>query len=108
CASAQEALDVASRGHFDIILSDIGLPHTDGYQLLSRLRQASPSLAHAPALALSGYAAEADVEAARAAGFDAHLAKPFEPGALAAALDELLARRGEESREESPRGEAPC
>jgi CheY-like chemotaxis protein len=93
CASAADALDIASRTHFDIIVTDIGLPNIDGYELLRRLRQESPRLAQVPALALTGYAAEADVNAARAAGFDAHLAKPFEPDALDDAIEKLLARR---------------
>jgi CheY-like chemotaxis protein len=92
CTEAAEALDVASRAHFDIIVTDIGLPNINGYELLRRLRQESPHLAHVPALALTGYAAEADVNAARAAGFDAHLAKPFEPVTLADAIEKLLAR----------------
>jgi PAS domain S-box-containing protein len=93
CSEAAEALDVASRAHFDIIVTDIGLPNIDGYELLRRLYSESPHLAQAPAVALTGYAAEADVEAARAAGFDAHLAKPFEPATLTDVVEKLLARR---------------
>jgi PAS domain S-box-containing protein len=93
CASSEEALDVAAREHFDIIVSDIGLPHIDGYELLRRLRRDAPHLASSPALALTGYAAETDVATARAAGFEAHLAKPFEPAALADAVEKLLAGR---------------
>jgi two-component system CheB/CheR fusion protein len=91
CSSSEEALDVAAREQFDIIVTDIGLPHTDGYELLRRLRRDMPHLADSPALALTGYAAETDVAAARDAGFDAHLAKPFEPAALAEAVEKLLA-----------------
>jgi CheY-like chemotaxis protein len=96
CSSSEEALDVATRERFDIIVTDIGLPHIDGYELLKRLRQASPSLAAVPALALTGYAAETDVAAARAAGFDAHVAKPFEPDALAVAVERLISRAAHE------------
>jgi PAS domain S-box-containing protein len=92
CSSSEEALDVAAREHFDIIVTDIGLPHTDGYELLRRLRRDAPHLAAAPALALTGYAAETDVAAAHAAGFAAHVAKPFEPATLADAVEKLLAR----------------
>jgi signal transduction histidine kinase/ActR/RegA family two-component response regulator len=96
CLSSEEALDIATREHFDIIVTDIGLPHIDGYELLKRLRQASPSLARVPALALTGYAAETDVAAARDAGFDAHVAKPFEPDALAGAVERLISRAAHE------------
>ena len=91
CASAAEALRVAAAGRFDIIVSDIGLPDTDGYELLGRIRREVPHLARVPALAVTGYAAERDVELARSAGFEAHLAKPFEPSELADAIALLLA-----------------
>jgi CheY-like chemotaxis protein len=91
CASAAEALRVAAAGRFDIIVSDIGLPETNGYELLGRIRRELPHLARVPALAVTGYAAERDVELARAAGFAAHIAKPFEPAELADAIARLLA-----------------
>jgi PAS domain S-box-containing protein len=94
CQTAERALDVATRGQFDIIVSDIGLPHIDGYELLRRLRRDAPHLRRVPALALTGYAARSDVESAREAGFDAHLAKPFEPSALAERIGGLLAPGG--------------
>ncbi|HVG28180.1 MAG TPA: PAS domain S-box protein [Pyrinomonadaceae bacterium] len=103
CASAEDALDVAARGHFDIIVTDIGLPNIDGYELLRRMRSESPHLADTPAIALTGYAAEADVTAARAAGFDAHVAKPFEPEALGEAIEKLLASRAADGERAAPR-----
>jgi signal transduction histidine kinase/ActR/RegA family two-component response regulator len=102
CASAADALDVAAREHFDIIVTDIGLPNIDGYELLRRLRSESPHLADTPAIALTGYAAEADVAAARDAGFEEHVAKPFEPEALGDAVEKLLA-----ARESGEAGDAP-
>jgi CheY-like chemotaxis protein len=59
----------------DIVLCDIGLPLLDGYQVARALR-ADPDLARTPLVALTGYARTEDMERARAAGFDAHLAKP--------------------------------
>jgi CheY-like chemotaxis protein len=92
CRSAADALAVAAGREFDIIVSDIGLPNTDGYELLRRLRQEMPHLAAAPAVALTGYAAPRDIELAREAGFAAHVAKPFAPAALAERIGLLLAR----------------
>jgi signal transduction histidine kinase/ActR/RegA family two-component response regulator len=98
CASAEEALRVAPSARFDIIVSDIGLPRIDGYELIRRLREL-PQLRDTPALALTGYAAPKDAAAARAAGFDAHVPKPVEPSALAEEIDRLLRQRrsGEEA-----------
>ncbi len=92
CAAAA-ALEVAAREHFDIIISDIGLPHIDGYDLLARLRRVQPRLRAVPAVALTGYAAAQDVAAARAAGFAAHVAKPIDPCTLARVVEQLLAQR---------------
>ena len=91
CQSAADAVAVAVGRQFDIIVSDIGLPNTDGYELLRRLRREFPHLAAVPALALTGYATQRDVQLAREAGFAAHVAKPFEPAALAERIGLLLA-----------------
>ncbi|HJR08620.1 MAG TPA: PAS domain S-box protein [Pyrinomonadaceae bacterium] len=96
CATPEEALAIAANEHFDIIISDIGLPNIDGYELLKRLRNETPRLRDVPALALTGYAAQKDVDAALAAGFSAHLAKPFDPATLAATVDALLNRQTSE------------
>jgi PAS domain S-box-containing protein len=92
CSTPEEALRVAESGRFDIIISDIGLPRIDGYELIARLRRL-PHLRDVPALALTGYAAPRDAEAALAAGFDAHVPKPVDPSELAARMEELM-RRG--------------
>jgi len=89
CQTPTEALRVAASMWFDIIISDIGMPEIDGYELLARLRQI-PRLRDVPAVALTGYASHADAERARAAGFDAHIAKPVDPTELATRIEELL------------------
>ena len=97
CATPEAALSIAANERFDIIISDIGLPNINGYELLPRLRRETPYLRDVPALALTGYAAQKDVDAALAAGFSAHLAKPFDPATLAATVDALLKRRKSEA-----------
>ncbi|HEX6185584.1 MAG TPA: PAS domain S-box protein [Pyrinomonadaceae bacterium] len=91
CATPEEALSVAESRRFDIIVSDIGLPRIDGYELIARLRE-FPHLREVPALALTGYAAQRDAEAALAAGFDAHVAKPVDPAELAERMEQLMGR----------------
>jgi two-component system CheB/CheR fusion protein len=98
CRDAEEALRVAESGRFDIIVSDIGLPTVDGYELIGRLRSL-PHMRDVPALALTGYAALRDAEAALAAGFDAHVPKPVEPSALAEQVEQLLRRRSQGAAE---------
>jgi CheY-like chemotaxis protein/two-component sensor histidine kinase len=98
CASTEEALSIAEAGQFDIIVSDIGLPRIDGYELIGRLRL-MPHLRQVPAIALTGYAGKSDVEAALGAGFDAHIAKPVDPSALAEQIAQLVKRAASEASE---------
>ncbi len=92
CSTAEEALRVAQTAAFDIIVSDIGLPQIDGYELIRRLR-AIPHLRDVPAVALTGYAAPRDAQTAFAAGFNAHIPKPVDPATLASEIEQLLQRR---------------
>jgi CheY-like chemotaxis protein len=74
--SAFEKLQEAG-AHFDIIVTDIGMPEVDGYSLVRRLRglQAGRQML---AIAVTGYASTRDVEAAMDAGFDLHVPKPVD------------------------------
>ena len=92
CESAVEALRLAPAMCFDIIVSDIGLPQVDGYELIGRLRQLA-HLSAVPAVALTGYASTKDASAALGAGFDLHVAKPVDPTTLASAVERLLKER---------------
>jgi PAS domain S-box-containing protein len=92
CESANEGLAAAQAAAFDIIISDIGMPEMDGYELIGRLRQL-PHLKNIPAIALSGYASERDIKSALNAGFDAHVAKPVDPADLTAQIAELLKKQ---------------
>jgi CheY-like chemotaxis protein len=80
-SSAEEALVLAMSERPGIIISDIGLPEADGYQLIAQLRLI-PGLEETPAIALSGYAMEEDLARALDAGFSAHVAKPVDPEEL--------------------------
>ncbi len=86
-ASAAQALQVLESFTPQLAISDIGMPDVDGYELLKQLRARLPEL---PAIALTAYAAPADIERARAAGFGKHLAKPVEARALIEASNALL------------------
>jgi CheY-like chemotaxis protein len=76
--SAEAALaSINAGGMFELIISDIGMPEVDGYGFIRRVR-AIDSTADVPAIALTAYARAIDVEAARRAGFQQHLAKPVD------------------------------
>jgi len=83
-ASMREALAALPTAAPDVVLSDIGLPDGDGWELMAR--------AHLPdsvyAIAMSGYGMNADKERSAAAGFRHHLVKPMDLMKLEALLDE--------------------
>jgi len=80
-----DALRIAMQQPFDILLSDIGLPDGSGLELLKRIR----SVRDVPALALSGFGMDEDIERSRAAGFSDHLTKPVSIDRLQAAIEQL-------------------
>jgi signal transduction histidine kinase/CheY-like chemotaxis protein len=90
-SDAREGLRLAGERKPDLIISDIGLPEVDGYEVIRRLRKI-PELAKVPAIALTGYAREEDRELAMAAGYDAHIAKPTQIGHLLQLIKKLTAK----------------
>ena len=89
-ASAAEALQSAATKRPNIIVSDIGMPEVDGYQLLEQLRTL-PGLADVPAIAISGYASEEDRERALAVGYLALVPKPVDIDVLFTLIQDLKA-----------------
>lgn len=83
--SLGQARDLTSRERFDLLLSDIGLPDGNGYELMSELRQRWGL----SGIALSGYGMETDLIQSKEAGFAEHLIKPVSAHALDAALDTM-------------------
>jgi signal transduction histidine kinase len=81
-ASLAEARAVASRENFELLISDIGLPDGDGYELMAELHGRHGLVG----IALTGYGMEEDVSRSQAAGFVAHLTKPVSVEALDSAL----------------------
>jgi signal transduction histidine kinase/ActR/RegA family two-component response regulator len=67
----------AAGAHFDILVTDIGMPEEDGYSLVKKLRTLQVGR-HMLAIAVTGYASKRDVAAAIEAGFDLHVPKPVD------------------------------
>jgi signal transduction histidine kinase/CheY-like chemotaxis protein len=84
--SADQAVKKARSEHFDLLISDIGLPDRSGYELMTELRKDN-GLA---GIALSGFGMEADVTKAKDAGFSEHLTKPINFERLEQAIRRLL------------------
>jgi CheY-like chemotaxis protein len=91
--SVDLALELAPAFLPDAIVSDVAMPHRDGYDLIREVRKLPGPVGTVPALAVTAYARAEDARRALDAGFTMHLAKPSGPDELSAAVCELLERR---------------
>jgi CheY-like chemotaxis protein len=87
-ASAPAALKAARERQFDVIISDIGMPEMNGYQLAREVRQL-PGYETVPMVAVTGYSMFDDKERSTNAGFNAHMTKPIDPRALLDLIEQL-------------------
>ncbi len=89
-ASVASALEVLPSFQPDLLLSDIGMPNEDGYNLIRKVRNLADKSATLPAIALTAYARTEDKIRALEAGFQTHVAKPIEPEELVTVVTNLL------------------
>ena len=93
-SSAKEAMEILSSvsngSRPDVLISDLGMPGTDGIALIGMVRAMGPERGgDIPAIALTAYARSEDGERVLAAGYQRHVAKPVEPSSLAQAVRSL-------------------
>ena len=95
--SANEALAAlsAAGAQYLALVSDIGLPGTDGYDLLNAVRALPDQRGAMPAIAVTAYAGEGNAQQAIARGFVAHITKPYDPSALVDAIRAAIDQRGQ-------------
>ena len=94
-ASADEAVALLRLERPDVIVSDIGMPHRDGYQLIREVRAMAPREGgRTPAIALTAFARSEDRTRAMLAGYQVHVSKPIEPQELIATIRSLAANVG--------------
>jgi len=89
-SGAEEALQVLQRERVDMLLSDIGMPGVDGYELIRRVRLLTADAAALPAIAITAYARPEDRQRSLLAGYQMHLSKPIEARELIAAIASLM------------------
>jgi PAS domain S-box-containing protein len=89
---AKEALRIRDTEHFDVLVSDIGMPEVDGYGLIGMVRQLPRDRGGTlPAVALTAFAQPSDRTKALRAGFQSHVAKPVEARELVTTIGTLVA-----------------
>jgi signal transduction histidine kinase/ActR/RegA family two-component response regulator len=92
-STVDQALAAISVTRFDVLLSDIGMPVKDGYELIRSVRALPADRGGAiPAAALTSFTQSDHREQALSAGYQLYLAKPIEPGALSFAVARLAGR----------------
>jgi NO-binding membrane sensor protein with MHYT domain/CheY-like chemotaxis protein/nitrogen-specific signal transduction histidine kinase len=93
--SAGTALALLEREQPDVIVSDIGMPDVDGFELMRRIRRRSAGAGGAiPAIALTAFTRQDDRAKALQAGFNDYLAKPVEPSLLVTHIAQAVGQRG--------------
>jgi PAS domain S-box-containing protein len=93
-ASVDEALPLLERERPDVLVSDIGMPGADGYELIRRVRACDAAAGGVtPAAALTGFARPEDGRRALEAGFNTHLCKPVDPVELVETVETLARSR---------------
>lgn len=98
--SAEEALKALEQVEFDLLISDIGMPKIDGYELIRQIRkQEAGGARRIPAVALTAYARVQDRMQAIIAGFSTHVAKPVEANELVTVIASLAGRLDKKSDE---------
>jgi CheY-like chemotaxis protein len=96
-ASAERALRALDAEPPHVLVTDVGMPHVDGFQLIARVRGHQNAIVRKlPAAALTAYARSDDRVKALRAGFQIHLAKPIDPAELVTAVASLARRFGPE------------
>jgi len=94
-ASAAEAIEEIERRKPDVLVSDLGMPEQDGYELIKKVRgmESADHTARIPALALTAYAKAEDRVRALASGYQVHLSKPVEPAEFVLVVANLAGRK---------------
>jgi PAS domain S-box-containing protein len=92
--SVAEALQVLDKFRPHVLVSDIGIPEEDGYDLIRQIRAGGRTAKRLPAVALTAFARAEDRKRAMLAGFQTHVAKPVDPAELVAVVASLAGRTG--------------
>ncbi len=93
-SSVVEALEVLRKFRPQVLVSDIGMPGEDGYDLMRQVRASGLGTSMLPAVALTAFARSEDRRRAMIAGFQTHVAKPVDPAELVAVVASLAGRTG--------------
>ena len=90
--SVPPAVELVEKVHPDAVVADIGLPEYNGYALIARIRELdSKEHSRTKCVAVTAYATPTDRDITLKSGYDAYIAKPFEPEELIQTVAKLAA-----------------
>jgi signal transduction histidine kinase/ActR/RegA family two-component response regulator len=90
--TVSEAITALKTDRFEVLLSDLGLPDEDGFDLIRQVRDAGHTAQQLPAVALTAFANKAHADSALSGGFQVHVAKPVDAGVLIALIADVVGR----------------
>jgi CheY-like chemotaxis protein len=90
--SVAAAIDALAKARPDVLVSDLGMPDQDGFDLIRHLRQDGHDAKDLPAVALTAFVQKDDAQLAMSAGFQVHLPKPVDPHDLISVIARLAGR----------------
>jgi len=92
--NGRKAVEAVENGQFDVVLMDLQMPEMDGLEATATIRERERTTGrHVPIVALTAHALQGDREHCLAAGMDAYVAKPIQPGELSATIERLVPAR---------------
>ncbi len=93
-SSVREAIEALPEARPDVLISDLGMPEQDGFDLIRQVRDQRYDARDLPAVALTAFAHKDDARQALVAGFQVHVSKPVDPHDLASIIASLAGRTG--------------
>jgi signal transduction histidine kinase/CheY-like chemotaxis protein len=93
CSAAEAMATVGDSSLLSVIVSDIGMPEQDGYDLIKQMRALPGDAGRVPAVALTAMARVEDRKRALSAGYQKHVSKPVDPAELVAVIASLVGRQ---------------
>lgn len=90
--SVREAIEALPKAQPDVLVSDLGMPDQDGFDLIRQVRDDGYEARDLPAVALTAFVQKADAHLALLAGFQVHVPKPIDPHDLISVIARLAGR----------------
>jgi two-component system, sensor histidine kinase and response regulator len=106
--NGSEALAALEKDSFDIILMDVQMPGTDGFEATAAIRAREKSSGqHIPIVAMTAHALKSDQERCLSVGMDAYVSKPIRTNELFTTIETLIGKKGETQANEPPTPKTP-